>query len=50
MSAIPLDFLGRSQELPVGKIMPGTLWYAPALFLKPWRKMTGITANRFKRA
>ena len=26
----------------------GGLWYSPALFLKPWMKMTGVTDERMK--
>ena len=32
----------------VFRMVLGALWYSPALFLKPWMRMAGITAGQMK--
>jgi hypothetical protein len=32
----------------VSRVVLGALWYSPVLFLKPWMRMTGITAEQMK--
>ncbi len=32
----------------VSRMVLGALWYSPALFLKPWMRMTGISAEQMK--
>jgi hypothetical protein len=32
----------------VSRMALGALWYSPMLFLKPWMRMTGITAEQMK--
>lgn len=48
MREIPLHFfpiLGAA----LAKMAVGALWYSPALFLKPWLQMTGVTEEQMKR-
>ena len=47
MRAIPIHFL-PILGATVAKIVLGALWYFPPFFLKPWAKMTGITAEQMQ--
>ncbi len=47
MREIPIHFfaiLGAA----VAKMAIGALWYSPALFLKPWLRMSGVTEEQMK--
>jgi hypothetical protein len=47
MRGIPIHFfaiLGAA----VAKMVLGALWYSPALFVKPWQRLTGITDEQMK--
>jgi hypothetical protein len=47
MREIPIHFfavLGAA----VAKMALGALWYSPALFVKPWMKMSGVTEEQLK--
>jgi hypothetical protein len=47
MREIPIHFF-PILVAAVAKIVLGALWYSPALFIKPWRRMTGITEEQMK--
>jgi hypothetical protein len=47
MRDIPIQFFPILVAALV-KIVLGALWYSPALLIRPWRRMTGITEERMR--
>jgi hypothetical protein len=47
MREIPIHFF-PILAAAIAKIVLGALWYSPVLFIKPWRRMTGITEQQMK--
>ena len=47
MREIPIHFFALLGAV-VAKMAIGALWYSPALFVKPWLKLSGITEKQMK--
>ncbi len=47
MRQIPINFLALLVAA-VAKMVIGAVWYSPPLFLRPWRRLTGITEQQMK--
>ena len=47
MREIPIHFVALLGAA-VAKMAIGALWYSPALFVKPWLKLSGITEKQMK--
>jgi hypothetical protein len=47
MREIPIHFFPIFVAALV-KIVLGALWYSPALWIRPWRRMTGITEEQMR--
>ena len=47
MPGIPVHFVAILGAA-LAKMAIGALWYSPALFLKPWHKLSGVTEEQMK--
>ena len=47
MRAIPINFLAIVGAAAV-KMALGAFWYSPALFLKSWQRLSGVTEQQMK--
>ncbi|MFY8031596.1 MAG: DUF1761 domain-containing protein, partial [Devosia sp.] len=47
MPSIPINWLAVIVAVVI-RMAVGTAWYSPALFVKPWQALTGVTPESMK--